>query len=94
MTISIADRIFGTDAMEYKIGYCSLCETLVATCHHCDNSSCNGGGCDHCIDTFKKLHEISVEMHETGRKMHEILSRKHASKPQEEQRPDECPMTS
>ena len=39
----------------YHLTYCTLCETDCIVCPHCDNSSCNGGGCDKCIDDFEEF---------------------------------------
>lgn len=35
---------------KYPITWCELCETAIIICTHCHNSSCNGGGCDICIN--------------------------------------------
>lgn len=32
--------------------WCGHCDVPVITCHHCENSSCNGGGCDKCKEDF------------------------------------------
>lgn len=36
----------------YNLSYCSHCDRHVISCDKCDNSSCNGGGCDQCNDDF------------------------------------------
>jgi len=38
--------------VEYIVKYCSLCKTIVLVCLKCENSSCNGGGCDSCYYAF------------------------------------------
>jgi len=43
--------------VEYNIKYCSLCKTIVLVCLKCENSSCNGGGCDSCHVTFENANE-------------------------------------
>lgn len=38
----------------YQKDYCSLCEVDIVICPKCENSSCNGGGCDYCEEDFKE----------------------------------------
>jgi len=35
--------------------YCYLCEGLELICPKCKKSSCCGGGCDFCIETFREF---------------------------------------
>lgn len=32
--------------------WCDACECAAITCKYCNNTSCNGGGCDRCFDEF------------------------------------------
>lgn len=38
--------------VEYEVKYCGLCKDIVLVCPECENSSCNGGGCDSCHYAF------------------------------------------
>ena len=35
---------------KYPITWCDLCDTAIIICPECHNSSCNGGGCNKCIN--------------------------------------------
>ncbi len=37
----------------FGVAYCALCKCIAVLCPHCKNSSCNGGGCDLCLDAFR-----------------------------------------
>lgn len=39
----------------YGIGYCELCDTAYIACPDCNNTSCNGGGCDKCNAEFSEF---------------------------------------
>lgn len=40
---------------KYKVSYCEACQTFIINCEICHNSSCNGGGCINCIDSFEEF---------------------------------------
>ena len=41
--------------------HCLSCDRVSIECPHCDNTSCNGGGCDLCHDDFKEVAKMSEE---------------------------------
>lgn len=41
--------------------WCSVCETPAISCNHCNNSSCNAGGCEKCHDAFNVIMKMSRE---------------------------------
>jgi hypothetical protein len=45
-------KIFGgtTFRGKYEFDYCESCETFTIICPKCENSSCNGGGCNDCMN--------------------------------------------
>ncbi len=38
--------------------YCELCESPAIKCNYCENTSCNGGGCDKCNDDFNEVTQL------------------------------------
>ena len=44
-----------------KIYFCNVCDCPAITCYHCENSSCNGGGCRHCDADFKDFNKLPSE---------------------------------
>lgn len=40
---------------EWELRYCRHCEVDCIICDKCENSSCNGGGCDYCFNAFKEF---------------------------------------
>lgn len=41
--------------------YCRTCRAVVALCPHCNNSSCNGGGCSYCHMIFCLVNRLDPE---------------------------------
>lgn len=49
------DSIFDINPLyknKYKLIWCDLCSVYSLICPDCDNSTCNGGGCEKCKDDF------------------------------------------
>jgi len=51
MSEKILNEIFfGKWKGKYTVDWCDLCDTAIIICPHCNNSSCNCGGCEICIN--------------------------------------------
>lgn len=37
---------------KYELDWCHHCDTAIIVCPDCKNSSCNGGGCESCLQDF------------------------------------------
>lgn len=37
--------------------YCDTCCCPSVQCEHCKNTSCNGGGCDKCVELFEEANK-------------------------------------
>ena len=48
----ILGKTFQGVAKTYETTYCNHCETNIISCSACQNSSCNGGGCQKFYEDF------------------------------------------
>jgi len=46
--------------------WCETCNCACIKCERCKNTSCNGGGCDFCHDTFEEASKLSGSMSKEG----------------------------
>jgi hypothetical protein len=42
---------------KYAVDWCELCRTAIIICPKCQNSSCNGGGCEECLKDWAEFKE-------------------------------------
>jgi methionyl-tRNA synthetase len=54
---------------KYKVSWCDLCDTAIITCPKCKNGSCNGGGCEECIND-----KDSIEFNEVKTRVEDYLT--------------------
>ena len=54
---------------KYPITWCDECDVAIIICPHCHNSSCNGGGCDICIND-----QDAKDFMECNRKIQDYLN--------------------
>lgn len=45
---------------KFKIQWCHHCDVAIIICPDCNNSSCNGGGCNTCQETFSEFRKGSI----------------------------------
>jgi hypothetical protein len=48
---------------QYQLYYCNLCDNINIKCAYCENGSCNGMGCDKCIDDFKLFSSLGFSIY-------------------------------
>lgn len=62
----LLDEIFSEKKWKdkYFVEWCDLCDTAIIVCKDCKNSSCNGGGCNSCINDFNEFNSCKTKIHE------------------------------
>ena len=74
------EDIFGDKWLgKYTVGWCESCRTAYILCPKCDNTSCNGSGCEECATDKLKLKEFKTRVEdyltEEERKIYEKTER-------------------
>jgi methionyl-tRNA synthetase len=67
--MDILDKIFDDGKLwkgKYKVTWCDLCKTYIIGCTdpNCDGTSCNGAGCDKCIDDHNEFNKLKTSPYE------------------------------
>ncbi len=47
---------------DYELSWCNQCDSVVITCPHCHNTSCNGGGCIECNNDFNDFNKLNISI--------------------------------
>lgn len=75
----LLNHIFGYEKFwknKYEVDWCDHCDEAIIICSECQNSSCNGGGCEKCKDDFTDFtkfakHNVMSYLNEEEKKIYQ-----------------------